>query len=125
MGTELGPDWTVCEGGTFFDDPAAIRATHARKEPFGPTSDEVARLKASAPNPDRRFHYRFVAADLAWEAAALLPDESPETAAVLHTAGCWLRSTDTKLTHRYYTALVRRCGTTDLGKRAKDAKWLP
>ena len=125
MGAELGPDWTVCEGGTFYDDPAAIRATHAGEEPLGPTSDELARLKASAPNPDRRFHYRFVAADLAWEAAALLPDESPETAAVLHTAGCWLSSADPQMALRYYTALVRRCGATDVGKRAKQIKWLP
>jgi len=125
MGTELGPDWTLCHGWAPYDDPAAVRAAQAGKGPLAPTAEELARLKASAPNPNRRFHYRFVAAELAWEAAALMPDEKPETATVLYTAGRWMRSKDSQMAGRFYKALVRRCGTTDIGKRAKEAKWLP
>ena len=47
--------------------------------------DEATRFAASAPKPDKRFHYRVIAADRALEAADLLPQGSQAYAATL----CW------------------------------------
>lgn len=92
MGTEGPPDESVL-GGSFADgvgqsaavdeqdrDPQRLKANRAL---LGP--DEAARVAASAPKPDRRFHYRVLAADRAIEAADLLPRRSQAYAATL----CW------------------------------------
>jgi len=72
-----------------------------------------------------RWHYRYIAADLAWEAARLMPDDSPETADVLCEAGGWLKDRDPKAADRFYKALVRRCTQTPLGQAADEKRWFP
>ena len=52
---------------------------------------EKKRLADSKPAPNKRFHYRYVAAALGWKAALLLPDQSDELADVLNTAGGWIK----------------------------------
>ncbi|MBS0549596.1 MAG: hypothetical protein JSR24_17715 [Proteobacteria bacterium] len=92
MGTEGPPDEAVL-GGNFAggigqaapvdeqdQDPQRLKANRAL---LGP--DEAARVAASAPRPDVRFHYRVLAADRAIEAADLLPQRSQAYAATL----CW------------------------------------
>lgn len=54
-----------------------------------------------------------------------MDDQSDETAAVLCEAGTWLKVRDPKAADRFYKALVRRCGTTDLGRRADQLRWFP
>jgi len=54
-----------------------------------------------------------------------MPNESEETARVLCEAGSWLKARDPKAADRFYKALVRRCGTTPLGKKAAELKWFP
>lgn len=54
------------------------------------TDGERQRFAASAAVPDRRFHYRFVAADAALKAADLLPPRSQAFAAVLCRATGWM-----------------------------------
>jgi hypothetical protein len=54
--------------------------------------------------PEKRFHYRYRAAQLAWWAAALMPNDSEETAAVLAEAGGWLKRGDPKTAE----AFIRR-----------------
>ncbi len=56
------------------------------------TQDEHVRYGASAARPDLRWHYRYVAADLAAEAADNLPARSQAYAAVLCTAASWMES---------------------------------
>lgn len=92
---------------------------------LGATEDERGRARKSRAEPFQRFHYRFRGADLAWEAASLLPDGSPEKARMLAVAGTWLKTRDPKAADRFYRALVSCCGQTDLGREAAHAKWFP
>ncbi|MEK0445176.1 MAG: hypothetical protein RLZZ399_497 [Verrucomicrobiota bacterium] len=87
------------------------------------TAKERTRIARNAPHPNKRFHYRYVAADLAWKAATLLPDHSLELADVLNTAGNWLRVRDDKAADRFYQALEKRCAKTPLGAEAKARRW--
>jgi len=125
LAAELEPDWHVCEGS--FE---LLRASKSRLDPSHArlvvvTADERARLGRHRPQPDKRFHYRYVAADHAWAAARLMPDESDCTARMLCEAGTWLKTRDPKAADRFYKALVRRCGTTELGRQADRLRWFP
>ncbi len=71
--------------------------------------------------PEDRFHYRYEAADHAWDAA----DQSDQTARVLCVAGSWLKDRDPQAADRFYKALVRRCGKTQLGREADKLRWFP
>lgn len=85
--------------------------------------DELRRVE-SHPLPNNcRFHYRYTAADLAWQSAALLPDNDPSLAPLLNTAGQWLAARDPVQADRFYQAMVRRCKETDLGKAADKKRW--
>ncbi len=140
LGTEADPDWMMMEGdfeacplwflrgadagyvpSRIWETPCE-RGTHSVAKP---REDELARALAHRAAPARRFHYRYVACELAWEAAALLPDGSDETAEVLRTAGTWLGARDPEYAERFYKALVRRCGKTRLGREAARIRWFP
>ena len=54
------------------------------------TNGERQRFKASAPQPDFRYHYLFVGVDEALHAADLLPPRSQAFAAVLCHAASWM-----------------------------------
>ena len=54
-----------------------------------------------------------------------MPDGSEDTARMLCAAGEWLRVRDPKAADRFYKALVRRCGTTPLGREADRIHWFP
>ncbi len=87
--------------------------------------DELQRASGNSPDPDHRYHYRFVAARLGWEAAELMPDQDAATASVLCTAGSWIKTLDNQEADRFYKALVRRCGKTALGAEADRLRWFP
>lgn len=134
MGYELEPDAAICCGmfeygmtgsrlkGHVDDDEASNRSEHKIAPP---SADEKKRIADFAADPNTRFHYRYTAADMAWQAAAMMPDESDQTAQVLCEAGRWLKNRDPKAADRFYKALVRRCGKTDLGRTADLARWFP
>jgi len=109
VGTELAPDWHVHDGAYDwgFDDEHRLAPAAADVEPHA------------------RFHYRYRAAALAWEAAQLMPDNTDATASVLCEAGTWLKIRDPQAADRFYKALVRRCGRTDLGRAADTLRWFP
>ena len=125
LGTETAPDWAAEDGSYQMDVVPAARGTNQNCLILTPTADELRRFQASAPNPDRRFHYRYRAAELAWEAAELMPDNSPETARVLVLAGGWLKDRDAAAADRFYKALARRCPRTALGADAARRHWFP
>ena len=125
MGTELGPDSASTNGGVGEPDMLAERTALEDARLVGVQPEERKRAEATALRPWRRFHYRYVGCDLAWEAAALMPDGSPETAAVLCEAGSWIKNLDPKHADRFYKALVTRCGATPLGRAADVARWFP
>ena len=87
--------------------------------------DEDQRAEEPPTTIAARYHYRYLAANLAWEAAALMPDNNDDTARVLCEAGTWLKNRDPKSADRFYKALVKRCGTTELGKAADKKHWFP
>jgi tetratricopeptide (TPR) repeat protein len=150
LGTETDPDWFLF-GGAYALDPCTelrLRPNVAsggwrynrdidpradlRRKPDGsavaPASEDekqrAARHAAETANP-RRFHYRYLAAEWAWQAAALMPDQSPRTAEVLWQSGLWLAGRYPGEADRFYKALVRRCGKTALGSEADRLRWFP
>lgn len=97
-------------------EPAAIKWV---------TAHELARVKKNSITPMERFHYRYVAADLAWEATRLLPPNHPHLASMYTFAGGWLAARDPQAADRFYQALVRRCAKTEEGKAAEVKRWFP
>jgi len=125
LATEVEPDWFAYSANY---QSAAVSKIRLKNNPakVAPVSDdERDRISRHRPDPDKRWHYRHTAAGHAWRAAALMPDESDETAKVLCIAGSWLKREDPDAADRFYKALVRRCGKTYLGKQADRLRWFP
>ena len=126
VGTELEPDWYAAYDGDFeLPTVGEVRSHGGKEELTASTADERERVKGSAVAPSKRWHYRYLAADLAWQAAELMPDEADETARVLCEAGSWLKARGPQAAQRFYKALVRRCGKTELGREAQRLRWFP
>lgn len=87
------------------------------------TRDEIRRATAHAVSPLKRFHYRYTAAEIGWQAAAKLPDNHNAKAYMLNTAGKWLAIRDPESADRFYQALVRRNPTNPLGQVADRKRW--
>jgi len=91
LGTEGPPDVAAVDGsfagGYGQESPRGTVDTTTRTDTRDPLlgPDEATRFAASAPKPDKRFHYRVIATDRAIEAADLLPQGSQAYAAAL----CW------------------------------------
>jgi hypothetical protein len=103
----------------------ACREHPASESMLGALPDEVKRTTANAPHDRSDREAAHIAAGHAWSAAELMPDESDETARVLCAAGNWLIADDPKSAGRFYRALIERCSTTDLGRRAAKIDGLP
>ncbi len=86
------------------------------------TAAEKKRLAGNRTAPNKRFHYRHVAAALGWKAAALLPDQSNELADVLNSSGGWI-SNDDKAADKFYQAIERRASRTSIGRAAIAKHW--
>lgn len=125
MGTEGGPDWHVWGGS--YELPNTFQHRFSPKAPalLGATPLERLRVRKHRPAPDARYHYRYLAADSAWEAAALMPDDDVHTAAVLCTAGKWLSPNDPDAADRFYKALVRRNRALPIAQEADAKRWFP
>jgi tetratricopeptide (TPR) repeat protein len=125
LGTEIDPDWELYGGGLSPGDFTTARLDPAHHRVFAATADERQRAARHRPRPDARFHYRYRGADLAWEAAALLPDGSNEKARMLAVAGSWIERQDPQAADRFYKRLVRCCANTELGREADALRWFP
>ncbi|MHA3772253.1 hypothetical protein ACXR0O_12030 [Verrucomicrobiota bacterium sgz303538] len=144
MGTEMEPDAFIWDGqfeeepvaqerlnGTYLSNGAddevsqneGDEAPKVRPLVIPSSPDERRRLAKHGITPDTRFHYRYLAADLAWRAAKLMPDNNEETARVLNTAGLWLMARDEDAADRFYQAIEKRCSETKLGKEAIARHW--
>lgn len=141
FGYETGPDYFAV-GGSFqlrdltkfrnqkvwtdawiYDNRALIE--NQQTPTFPATADEIWRARHYGTKVDKRFHYRYTAADLAWEAAALMPDDEPLTAEVLCIAGSWLMRKDPQTADRFYKAMVRRNPNVPLAQEADKKHWFP
>jgi tetratricopeptide (TPR) repeat protein len=125
LGTETSPDWFACGGEFDLGSVQEELKDRSKVEVAGLTGDERRRVAANPVTPEKRYHYRYVGAEYAWQAALLMPDESEETAVVLATAGSWLKNIDRKEADRFYKALVNRCRSTRLGREADRLHWFP
>lgn len=85
--------------------------------------EEIQRLAPHIAADEPRFHYRHDAADIAWRAAALLPDNDPRTFFILHTAGCWLAIRHPLEADRFYQAIIRRCPDHPLWRALDERRW--
>lgn len=142
FGSEVAPDWFYY-GGNFdreaahvlrgsdnysklIDSKQRFRSDRIKKAKIVPSSkDEQKKIEMHGVTPERRFHYRYKALDMAWEAAELMEDQSDKTARVLCIAGSWQASKQPKEADIFYKAMVKRCGNTELGKQADKLRWFP
>jgi len=126
LGTEVQPDWHIW-GGNFEEgvkwQNRAANEHHAKINVA--TAGETGRAADHCADPEERFHYRYQAAFLGWEAARLMPNHSDATAKVLWTSGYWLKNRDPDTADIFYKALVRRCRRTALGAEADRIRWFP
>ncbi len=125
VGTELAPDCAVY-GGDFEEgvnviDRANLQATNV----LAASAEEIERGLRTGPQPELRWHYRYTAATLAWEAAKLMPNNSEDTARVLCIGGSWIKYLDKAKADLFYKALVRRCRKTAIGAEADRIRWFP
>jgi hypothetical protein len=125
LGTEVEPDWHVHEGQ--FDEgvTGTDRANNPKAKVIVANEDELNRNSEHHANPELRFHYRYQAASLAWEASRLMPNNSDETARVLCIAGSWLKYRDPDTADIFYKSLVKRNRRTALGAEADGRRWFP
>jgi hypothetical protein len=124
QGTELEPDFATT-GGNY---PGYSTFLAIRSKAGGiaaPSDDEISRAIVVPATPNRRYHYRYQAADLAWQAAELLPDNSTELVTLLIEAGGWIKARDPQAADRFYKVLVNRCPDTDAGREARRLHWFP
>ena len=126
VGSNLDPYWSAWDKEFAFDSAVKLRLEVPLLEGgiFAPTAEEQARLRAN-PAPEKGRHHRYRAAELAWWAASLMPDQTEETARVLWEAGGWLKARDPKAAEPFYRAMVLRCGKTTLGREAARLRWFP
>jgi hypothetical protein len=89
------------------------------------SDDEIARATESMVRPMFRFHYRHVAADYAWQAAQLLPDNHPLLARALYNGGIYIENTDPQAADPFYKALVLRCWGLPISAVADKERWFP
>ncbi len=84
---------------------------------------EKRRLAANSPQPTRRYHYRWVASELAWRAAAWMNDNTEELADVLNTGGSWIKDRDDRGADKFIQAMERRCPHTAIGQAESVKHW--
>ena len=125
LGTELEPDWFLHRGVYLRNAVSEIRGQAGDDSVTASSSDERRRLQNAKVTPESRFHYRHVAADHAWKATQLMPDNSKDTAYKLCLAGSWIKASHPKEADRFYKALVNRCRNTKLGQEADRLRWFP
>jgi LysM repeat protein len=102
VGTEVEPDWHA-HGGNYEEGvTVAIRATNDAAIALVASEDEVSRASRHNADPEKRFHYRYQAAALAWEAAKLMPNNFEDATSMLCTAGGWLNNRDSQAADAFY-----------------------
>ncbi|WP_338524648.1 hypothetical protein NUH87_02935 [Pseudomonas batumici] len=90
LGYEMAPDYRALDG--YY----SLGEADLQPGPFLEAA-EIQRQQASVAKPDRRYHYRWVAVDLANQAADQLPHSSQAFAAVLCKAASWVAGSDEEI----------------------------
>lgn len=123
VATELAPDfgWFDCE----YELGDERRREFEWDNPLHPTYAEFERTEKTEVEPNKRFHYRYLAAEWAAFAAQLLPVDDVNAARLLITAGNWIEQSDPTSAEHYYRQLVVQCGRHPLGQVAEKLHWFP
>ncbi|WP_248802385.1 hypothetical protein [Pseudomonas sp. MWU13-2100] len=90
LGYEMAPDYRSLDGYYSLETPPLQPAAFLE-------TAEIQRQQATVAKPDRRYHYRWVAVDLANQAADQLPHSSQAFAAVLCKAAGWVAGSDEEI----------------------------
>ncbi|QXI25657.1 hypothetical protein [Pseudomonas vanderleydeniana] len=90
LGYEMAPDYRWLGGNYSLESP------ELKPAPFLEEA-EIKRQQGTEAKPNQRYHYRYVAADLASQAANQLPHSSQAFAAVLCKAAGWVAGTDQEI----------------------------
>lgn len=143
FGYEGAPDHTSC-GGMFPALDYLSRRSHSDgwhfswgdEEPSikGPSKpdhiaeppvsrEEIQRITPHLAAREPRFHYRYDAAEIAWRAAKLLPDNDPRTLFILHEAGRWLANRDPQAADRFYQEIISRCSGLPQWRELDLRRW--
>lgn len=118
------------EGEAVADEEIASVEPPIDLTPLYPTAEERKRLAKYLAQPYQRWHYRYTAGQVFQEAADLLPDQREEKAQALYYGGTVLikvakdKEALAQMDKRY-KALVKTCGTLEIGKAAAAAHWFP
>ncbi len=105
-GYEMSPDYAIY-GGSYSDLGDAFNTTNLKHKSWISVA-EATRASAALPEKDNRFlHYRWRAADLAVQAANLLPPKSQAYAAVLCNAASWVIKRDAKTGQQLYQRYIK------------------
>ncbi|QXI40843.1 hypothetical protein [Pseudomonas xantholysinigenes] len=118
LGYEMAPDYAWL-GGSY-----SLGNAELQPGPFI-GAGEVQRQLASVAKPDQRYHYRYVAADLANQAADQLPHSSQAFAAVLCTAAGWVAGSDQEIAlyKRYVQQGPFVMWAEDFGKQCEQPRF--
>ena len=100
LGYEMSPDYA------WFDGLYSLDRVQAQTRGGLLTPAEAERQNANLAQPNNRYHYRWTAAELANQAANLLPPTSQAYAATLCRATGWIINSDLPLAQRYYQRYV-------------------
>ncbi|HRK33227.1 MAG TPA: hypothetical protein PLJ47_01430 [Candidatus Hydrogenedentes bacterium] len=134
MGTELGPDWAVFGGNFTLSGIETVRlrptsATggvdlpNATKSVLHASSDEIHRAWEHVAVPNKRFHYRYVAAELQWDCSALLPKNDVDNMVALWRGGTYIKNLDPAAANKFYRALVWRNLNMPYAKDTDRYRW--
>ncbi len=125
IGTEMEPDGAWASG-HFGEGITFTNRIHLKAGAFlAPSDAEAERYVRHGPRLNEQFHYRYLAADLAWEASLLMENNTLELARWYCEVGGWLKNRDPKEADRFYKALAQRCRKTDIGAAADKIRWFP
>ncbi|MFD0892045.1 hypothetical protein KBB96_11510 [Luteolibacter ambystomatis] len=112
-------------GGSRYQGIARFVAARTEQEKAVPLvrAEEIRRLSIPRLKYDHRYHYRSVAADLAWNAAKLLPNDDPQLALLYNTAGRWVENSNPDMADRFYETMLKRCPNTEIAGTAITRRW--
>ena len=124
MASRSDPNWSEARFRNF-KSPYVMRSYQGQPAVLRLGEEEKKRVQANKISPRKLSQSQYVAAEIAWQAASLLPRNSEKAAGIYCKAGGWLKSQDPQAANRFYQALVIRCGNTPLGQEAKQKHWFP
>lgn len=128
FGAELSPDYAWMGGqfdwGDLMEERKRLQWSSGNRINSVPW-DEDEMAESTRVQPNRRFHYRYRAVELAELAAGLLPNNDENAARIYVVSASWIQKRDPLQANRLFKQLVVRCPETELGKAALKKNWFP